>query len=179
METYNNYSKIGEGRSGYVYRSGNIVKKIYTNEAERRMNREYDSIKLLEKYINFPKILNIDKENKFIYMNYVGVPLKSLDNKQIPLNITKQIKYIIDCLNKEKIFHHDLSLNHLLVSDGVVHLIDFEKSCIDCCSHGIKRKKTNYTSNNYLMKIVIEYLVKRNFFSRYFFQKYRILKSNP
>lgn len=156
--------KIGEGRSGCVYKiSDRTVKKVYFNDtkppAEYRMSKEIKVLETLKEFDNFPKIKAIDEEKKVLYMSYVGVPIKEIKKSELPKNIIEQVTNIINCLKISKIFHHDLSINHLMILKNKIYLIDFEKACIDKCHNQLDENKTyKYKDMSYLLEIVKKYL---------------------
>lgn len=84
--------------------------------------REIKSLKLIEKYNIFPKIISFDENNYTIYLNYCG---ELLNENNIPPNWKFQLENINKALNKNNIFHNDIWYGNLLVKDGVIHLIDF------------------------------------------------------
>ena len=158
-----NLTIIGNGRSGNVYKINDyIVKKDYTNNAKKRMKIEIKALSLLQKYIYFPKILHIDYDNDCIYMSYVGNSIRKTPIKLWPHNWQIQIDNIIKILNYHKIFHNDLSISHIMLHNGILSLIDFEKSCVNCCQIKLKEGKDyKYTSMEYLRTIMINYINKR------------------
>jgi predicted Ser/Thr protein kinase len=128
MNLYNNKKIIkyfSRGTSGTTcLLEGNIVKKVYTNDIDRRMFKEIRALKLLHNHNHFPKILHID--NNIVYMQYVGISIKY--SKILPIDYEQQIDEIIYSLKKCDIFHQDIILDHITFFDNVLYLIDFEKS---------------------------------------------------
>ena len=157
------FSIIGKGRSGNVYSiNDNIVLKEYTNNSQRRMEKEVSALKLLQKYKYFPKIYYIDINRNELYMSNVGKSLKYIHIKYWPINWKNQIEDIINILKKNNIFHNDLSISHLMLKNNVISLIDFEKSCINCCK--IKKpddKYYKYPDMDYLKEIVLNHIIKK------------------
>ena len=156
--------EIGSGRSGYVLKiSDNIVKKVYTNNALNRMKKETSVLSLLQNYPHFPKIIFIDYDNTSLYMTYVGVKLRGIKKQFLPSNSMEQISNIVKILKNNNIFHHDLAISHLMLHNNIIHLVDFEKACIDkCCFEKSDKIKYKYNSMDYLYNIFDKYYNKKN-----------------
>ena len=105
---------------------GNIVKKVYTNDVERRMGKEARALERLEKYGHFPKIIH--KGQNTLYMTYVGRSIKYYPKLLLPKNFGQQINEIIFALKVEDVFHQDLIIDHITLHKGRIYIIDFEKS---------------------------------------------------
>jgi len=154
---------IGNGRSGNVYKvNDNLVIKEYTNNPIRRMGKEVSALKILQKYKYFPKIYHIDINKNELYMSNVGKSLKYIHIKYWPINWKNQIEDIINILKKNNIFHNDLSISHLMLKNNIISLIDFEKSCINCCK--IKTPDDEYykyPDMDYLKEIVLSHIIKK------------------
>ena len=84
--------------------------------------REIDSLRILEKYGNFPKIIYTDENTHSIYLTYCG---EKLNENNIPSNWKYQLKNINNILIKHNIFHNDIWYGNFLVLDGIIFLIDF------------------------------------------------------
>lgn len=84
--------------------------------------REIKSLKILEKYNNFPKIIFSDEKDYTIYLTYCG---ELLNENNIPSNWKYQLKNINNILIKNNIFHNDIWYGNFLVKDGIINLIDF------------------------------------------------------
>ena len=95
------------------------------------MSNELNALSILDKYEQFPKVVKVDWEHFTIYMTYVGISIEEISNKDIPHDIFQQLENIELILSNESIHHNDLSLSHLLINDGILHLIDWEKVFID------------------------------------------------
>ena len=109
----------------YIYdKNGYLTLKkkyLYIDE----FHREYLILKKLEKYNHFPKIIEKNKKEKFIIINYVGIVLNK-HNK--PKNWLYQINKIINILKKNKIYHNDIKCDHFLVKNNIISLIDFGRA---------------------------------------------------
>ena len=156
--------EIGNGRSGYVMKiADNIVKKVYTNNAINRMKKETDVLSLLQNYPYFPKIIFIDYDNSSLYMSYVGIKLRGIKKQFLPSNSMQQVYDIVQILKDNNIFHHDLALSHLMLHNNIIHLVDFEKACINkCCLKKSDTIKYKYDSMDYLYNIFDKYYNKHN-----------------
>lgn len=84
--------------------------------------REIKSLKLIEKYNIFPKIISFDENNYTIYLTYCG---ELINENNIPSNWKYQLENINLILKKFDIFHNDIWYCNLLVKDGIIYLIDF------------------------------------------------------
>ena len=149
------WNVLKEGRSGKCFLLNNIVKKVYTNKQFQRMSNEINALKILDKYQCFPKLLKIDWDNYTIYMSYVGKSIKESKKYEIPKNIISQIMTIEAILKKENIHHNDLSLSHLMIYNGIVYLIDFEKVFINR-KDTPKSYRLSSFKNIYLSDIIID-----------------------
>ena len=84
--------------------------------------REIKSLKILNKYNIFPKIISYDPNKHIIYLNYCG---ELLNDDNIPSNWKYQLENINNILIENNIFHNDIWYGNFLVKDGIIHLIDF------------------------------------------------------
>jgi 2-polyprenyl-3-methyl-5-hydroxy-6-metoxy-1,4-benzoquinol methylase/predicted Ser/Thr protein kinase len=83
---------------------------------------------------HFPKLIDYDENS--ITMEYAGKTALSATEKippqdqrefdMLPNDFEKQIKEILDELEKANLRHSDINHTHILVKDGIVKLIDFE-----------------------------------------------------
>ena len=162
MNSYSNrklIKKFTNGISGYTCLiEGNIVKKVYTNNIQRRMFKEIRALKLLENYNHFPKILHIDSNT--IYMTYVGISIKNIIT--LPIDYQQQLAEIIEELKECDIFHQDITLDHIMVLNNILYLIDFEKSMtLDELTMAKKFKLPTYNVLRYTDVSYIQYLVDK------------------
>lgn len=94
-------------------------------------NHEIKTLKKLEKYSHFPKILDIDENKKSIKMRYCGKSLKELKNStkhnilENISNLDEQIIKISNILDSHYIQHYDLSYNNICILDNKIFIIDF------------------------------------------------------
>ena len=137
LNQLNNYNFIGDGYSSNVYRciinkkkyACKCIYKKYTREALTEINilKKFDSCLYLPRIYDWSE--NIDKY--FILMEYVkGRELFYLLDENIRLelilNITYQILLAIAELQSHNIFHLDLKLENIIMSDsGKIKIIDF------------------------------------------------------
>jgi hypothetical protein len=96
---------------------------------------ELECYRRLEKYKNFPKVIDVDNKSKTITLQSCGQSLDILSKttnlfELIP-NITHQIENIWDSLNAENIHHLDVQLKNFTFKDGILYLIDFDISILD------------------------------------------------
>lgn len=94
-------------------------------------NHEIKTLKKLENYSHFPKILDIDENKKTIKMTYCGLTLQELkDSKKYKVvqdikNLDEQIIEISNILDSCYIQHYDLCYNNICVLDNKIFVIDF------------------------------------------------------
>lgn len=122
---------LKSGRSGLCHISNKIIRKTYTNRCEERMSNELNALSILDKYEQFPKVVKVDWDHFIIYMTYVGRSIQEIPNKEIPHDVFEQLENIEHILKLENVHHNDLSISHLLINEGRLHLIDWEKVFID------------------------------------------------
>ena len=107
-----------------------IIRKKYKAQGGMGYFSNYKSMFSSEvKYLSkvsgiqhFPKIIFVDSEECAIYMEYAG---SSLANDVVPLDWKAQLKEIVKTLNDKEIYHNDLTINNLVLFDGILTLIDF------------------------------------------------------
>jgi tRNA A-37 threonylcarbamoyl transferase component Bud32 len=104
----------------YIEIDDEITNKLGGNEGQ--MKREVTSLLKLYKKKHFPILLSKSNSDKYIYMNYCGIPL---DNDNIPINWKKQILEIIKILKKCNVSNNDMWKNNFLVNNNIIHLVDF------------------------------------------------------
>lgn len=160
-----NYEQISNGKVSKCYKAGNIVKKIYNLE-NNRMQYEIAALTTLRHYRCFPYLYKVDKENKTIYMSYVGISFKDIKNKKdIPLNLQDQVDLLISYLKQNNIFHRDLSISHFRVVNNIISLIDFEKCWFTKEQYDFNKtnntgcwEKLKYHNMDYIKNIINTYL---------------------
>ena len=137
LNQFNDYNFIGDGYSSKVYKcfinkkkyACKSIYKQYTREALTEINilKKFDSFLFLPKIYDWNE--NIDKY--FILMEYVkGRELFYLLDENISLklilNITYQILLAIAELQSHCVFHLDLKLENIIMSNaGRIKIIDF------------------------------------------------------
>lgn len=142
---------------------GNIVRKIYITDTERRMFKEIRALKLLHDHPHFPKILFVDKN--IVYMEYVGIPIINLSI--LPIDYQLQLDEIINSLKECDIFHQDIILDHITVLNNILYLIDFEKSMTTDELNFAKKLRLptwnvlRYTDVSYIKNLVENFSKKR------------------
>lgn len=117
---------------------GSNIKKLLENEVL--------ILEKLGKYDNFPKIIDIDKENNSFKMTYCGESISDLKKKKkliIPNNWLEQIKKISKNLNKENIYNNDIQVTNICILNKKIYLIDF-----GCCQPLDIKLKENYDNRN-------------------------------
>tara|TARA_R110000772_G_scaffold115621_10_gene220488 strand:+ start:500 stop:928 length:429 start_codon:yes stop_codon:yes gene_type:complete len=98
-------------------------KKTFFNEKE--MEKEIYFLEKLSKYEYFPKVVGINKEKIELEMSFCG---EILDETENPKLWKKQVKKIIEILEKEMVYHNDMHHENFLHKDGKIFLIDFGKA---------------------------------------------------
>lgn len=91
-------------------------------------DNEVNILKKLEKYDNFPKLINHDEEKKIIYMSYCGKTIFELNKSNklnIPKNWKEQINSVNDVLTKENIYNNDICHTNVCIKNDIIYLIDF------------------------------------------------------
>ncbi|MBW3020791.1 hypothetical protein KY334_05825 [Candidatus Woesearchaeota archaeon] len=149
---------FAKGRRGYIYREGNIAKKI-TNPKSKAINRiqnEIKFLKILNKYNIGPKLLKSGKD----YFTYEFVEGQYMDQWWKKANIKQKIKvcknllhqcYILDKLGIIKEDMHRPSKNVVIKKYNVPVLIDFER-----CHYGEGKNVTQ------LLQFMGNNLIPRN-----------------
>ena len=163
MDTLN-FEQISNGKVSKCYKADDIVKKIYNLE-NNRMDYEVAALVALRHYRCFPYLYKIDKDNKTIYMSYVGKSFKEIKNKkEIPLNLQDQVDLLISYLKQNNIFHRDLSISHFRVHNNILSLIDFEKCWYTKEQYDFNKnnntacwKKLNYHNMDHIKNIINKY----------------------
>lgn len=118
---------IGKGATSYVKYNPtlNAVKKQNVSFQDYNIfDREVYWLRYLNEkgYTWCPKLLDIDPENKCMYLEYRGVPI---NKHNAPVDWKKQLTQILSDLNVEKICHNDIKNTELLVLDEKLSLVDY------------------------------------------------------
>lgn len=90
--------------------------------SEKKLEKEVYFLEKLSMYDYFPKIINIDKQNKQLEMSFCGEVLKKGQN---PSGWKSQLTRIIEILEKENIYHNDMHWGNFIIMNGKIFLIDF------------------------------------------------------
>ena len=113
---------------------------------EKLLENEVCILKRLDKYHNFPKIININKENHSFKMTYCGESIYDLKkNKKliVPNNWLEQIKNISKNLNEENIYNNDIAITNICILNEKIYLIDF-----GCCQPLDIKLRENYDNRD-------------------------------
>jgi hypothetical protein len=108
----------------------------------------------LKNYPHFPKI--IQHTNEYIIFEHVG---EILNPHNLPSDAFNQIKMINKILTKERIKHNDIRENEILVKNGMIYLVDFNRAILD--------RNENLEQNYYdLYHIIKKFHNLRNLFNK-------------
>lgn len=138
-----------------------FVKKINSFD---EYQREISCYILLKNSIYVPKLIDSDIDNLTITLEFVGTSVWELQTQKKKVSIYNpdlQISELIDDLKQANILHLDINPRNLLVNNGQIYLIDFEKSCVNNISDNFKLEKRRIKTINrggyqYLKKIWLE-----------------------
>jgi len=104
------------------YRIDKIDKKLRNS----RTKSEAKIMNKLSKFINVPKILEVDKNKQEILMEYIkGEKLSDNLEKSKYKKICEQIGKILTKMHDQNIIHGDLTTNNMIYIKNKIYLIDF------------------------------------------------------
>lgn len=106
------------------FKKNNFYRGHYKFNGEFLFRNEIRILQLLSKHGISPKI-EFEGKNYFVQRNE-GLPITQ---ELLTDDIIIQILDIITILEEENIRHRDIKLDNLLLSNGIVKLIDFEWAC--------------------------------------------------
>ena len=93
------------------------------------LENEFNKLTLLKEYDFFPKIINFNKEEKFILYEYIdGINLKdkTFFSKENIIKFLINLCNMLEVLHKHNIIHCDLKPNNIMIDkSGKMFLIDF------------------------------------------------------
>lgn len=95
-------------------------------KTQKQIEGEVYFLKKLSSYDFFPKIVRVDKINNELEMSFCGRALEEEEEK--PKSWKKQIKEIIEILERENIYHNDMHDENFLCDDDKIFLVDFGKA---------------------------------------------------
>ena len=101
-------------------------------------DQELNILKSLQEYKFFQIIYDYCSKEKIIITEYAG---KKINKDNLPTNWYEQIKEIQKILIKKNIYHNDIKLDHFLVKDNQITLIDFGRATF--------KKPGFFPKNNY------------------------------
>lgn len=125
------YSDIGTTSTIYKAqdRFNFYIKKVYRANIENiYFEMECQALELLKGKNHFTKNCFIDKQNKTIYMDYLG---KTISKINCPLNWKEQIEEILDILEKLNLYISDFQRNNICVLGNIINIIDFGIVCFN------------------------------------------------
>lgn len=119
---------IATGGTGNVYSiSDTVVRKAFSLDA---CKKEYDILSRLNiatpRY--FPQVFDYNLKDRYIDMSYCGT---QINENNIPSGWMDQIIKIAKILDRCGVLHFDIKPENLLVYNGEIKLIDFEKSVLE------------------------------------------------
>jgi predicted Ser/Thr protein kinase len=115
-------------------------------KAKKKMEKEVYFLNKLSSYECFPRVVRVDKDANELEMSFCG---NLLEEGSEPRLWKKQMKDILNILEKERIYHNDMHNKNFLHKDGKIFLIDFgeaseghelfpflnvNSSCVDSCN---------------------------------------------
>jgi hypothetical protein len=115
--------KISTTSTFYQYKNQYLMK--VTNDSSF-LKHEIKVYERLKNHQHFPKIIKYT--NEYIIFENVG---EILNPHNLPLDSFNQIKIISKILTKEKIKHNDIRENEILVKNGMIYLVDFNRAILD------------------------------------------------
>lgn len=128
-----------EGLFGRVYLKDNLALKIHKKKNREQLRRkseefvagaftrEIEIFKIVSGLPHFPKLIDYDKNEKWILMSRHGDPM-SKENGPCKKVFDKQMEEILSILNQNKIENKCISRGNLLWDGSMIVMIDFE-SC--------------------------------------------------
>ena len=124
-----------------------VFKKIIRYDEHDLFKREMYMLKFLQDKVDWsPKLISYDEERKIIQMSYCGESFNF--ETCTDRNILKQIRNIIEDMNRLKFKHNDIKNNQeLLLKDGKVYLCDFGWASINddhSCEQGLWNGQKNF-----------------------------------
>lgn len=135
--------KISQGAEAIIELNNNQILKKRISKSYRlseldsaiRKRRTKSEAKILEKaskVISVPKIINIDKNQQTLSLEYIkGLRLSEhLDKLKNKLQIAKKIGETISKLHEEDIIHSDLTTSNMILKGKKIFFIDFGLSYI-------------------------------------------------
>ncbi len=125
------YSNIGT--SSIIYKAQDrfdfYIKKVYRkNIPDIYFEMESKALEILKGKPHFTKNCFIDKQNKTIYMDYLG---KTLSKTNCPRNWKEQINEILDILQDINLYISDIQRNNICILGNKINIIDFGIVCFN------------------------------------------------
>lgn len=91
----------------------------------KQMDREVYFLNKLNSYKYFPKVVSVNKETNELEMSFCG---NIVEEGYEPMCWRKQIKDIVEILEKEDIYHNDIHDENFLREKKQIFLIDFGRA---------------------------------------------------
>lgn len=96
-----------------------------TEDGMEMLENEIKFLSILDKYDQFPSMIDYDLEKKVIWMSFVGDNIAHREKVLIPENWKEQLIVLYEILKENDIYHNDIFEGNICVKNNQLKLIDF------------------------------------------------------